>query len=113
MLINLTHDNATWCGLLLSHDLTLLVIVSLITYPQQRVAGSAFLHGDAKEDMKKSSTEIDVEFEQAEDRNVQAFDRLCLALGLLTNLVQANMEAKGLCRMISTSHLCFGLLVRH
>lgn len=53
--------------------------------------------------MKKPSAEIDTEFEQTEDRNVQAFDRLCLALGLLTNLVQANREAKGLCRMISTS----------
>lgn len=69
------------------------------------MALSAFLQGDSKEDVKKSSAEIDTEFEQTEDKNVQAFDRLCLALGLLTNLVQANREAKGLCRMISTSCL--------
>ncbi len=39
--------------------------------------------------------------EEAGERDVQAFDRLCLALGLLTNLVQVNEESKDLCRETS------------
>jgi hypothetical protein len=40
--------------------------------------------------------------EEAVDRDAQEFDRLCLALGLLTNLVQVNEESKDLCRETST-----------
>ena len=40
--------------------------------------------------------------EEVGERDAQEFDRLCLALGLLTNLVQVNEDAKDLCRETST-----------
>jgi len=39
--------------------------------------------------------------EEAGERDAQVFDRLCLALGLLTNLVQVTEESKDLCRETS------------
>lgn len=97
--INLTHDNATWCNLLLSHELTLFVTVCLITRPLH----NATFDLDTDEFTKKTSAEIDTDFDLERERRAYAFDRLCLALGLLTNLVQTDPGSKGLCRMISTS----------
>ncbi|KAH9174680.1 hypothetical protein EDB89DRAFT_2113475 [Lactarius sanguifluus] len=65
VLINVSHENPTWCRLLLHQKLMIPVISSLIALS---------LHGP--QDVNEESSE----------RSARAFDRLCLALGLLTNL---------------------------
>lgn len=47
-----------------------------------------------------------VENEEMNERSARAFDRLCLALGLLTNLVQVDEDAKDICRETSESSSC-------
>ena len=105
MLINLSHDNPAWCKLLLHHELTIHVIVSLITssYSVRPIS--------AKTAPKDAESEIE---DEDLDRDAQAFDRLCLALGLLTNLVQADDEAKDICRKTSkpsSSHYIPGIVL--
>ena len=41
--------------------------------------------------------------EETSELSARAFDRLCLALGLLTNLVQVDEDAKDICRETSES----------
>jgi hypothetical protein len=88
VLINISHENPTWCELLLHQRLMIPVISSLIAIS---------LHTCHDED--------------ADERDAQAFDRLCLALGLLTNLVQANKESKDLCRETSAHCSLVSILV--
>jgi hypothetical protein len=87
VLINISHENTTWCELLLHQRLTVPVVSSLI---------ATSLHASHGEG--------------AGERDGQEFDRLCLALGLLTNLVQVNEESKDLCRETSTLLLPRGSL---
>lgn len=80
VLINVSHENPTWCELLLHQELMVPAISSLI-------ANSPCGTRDMTEEIG--------------ERDAQAFDRLCLALGLLTNLVQVNKTSKDLCRETS------------
>jgi hypothetical protein len=85
VLINVSHENQTWCKLLLHQKLMIPVISSLIALS---------LHGPQ------------VETEETNERSARAFDRLCLALGLLTNLVQVDEDAKDMCRETSEFSSC-------
>jgi hypothetical protein len=80
VLISVSHENPTWCELLLHQELMIPVISSLIAIS---------LYG------ARNMTE------ETGERDAQAFDRLCLALGLLTNLVQVDKNSKDLCRETS------------
>ncbi|TFY75736.1 hypothetical protein EWM64_g8276 [Hericium alpestre] len=97
VLINLSHDNATWCKLLLRQELTMPVVVSLIARSQ--TSRTRRSHKD--EDTPTLDDDGDHE------GDAQAFDRLCLALGLLTNLVQADEgSAKDLVRATEFDPSC-------
>ncbi|KAF8271870.1 hypothetical protein EI94DRAFT_1719682 [Lactarius quietus] len=85
VLINVSHENPTWCKLLLHQKLMIPAISSLIALS---------LHGPQLEN------------EETSDRSARAFDRLCLALGLLTNLVQVDEDAKDICRETKLDPLC-------
>jgi hypothetical protein len=85
VLINISHESPTWCRLLLHQKLMIPVISSLI---------AVSLHDGT---------------EEASERDAQAFDRLCLALGLLTNLVQVDGASKELCRETSVFYSCLSL----
>lgn len=85
VLINVSHENPTWCKLLLHQELMIPVISSLIA---------------------SSLCEARDVTEETSERDVQAFDRLCLALGLLTNLVQVDKNSKDLCRETSELPKC-------
>lgn len=85
VLINVSHENPTWCRLLLHQKLMIPVISSLIALS---------LHGP--QDVNEESSE----------RSARAFDRLCLALGLLTNLVQVDEDAKDICRETKLDPSC-------
>ena len=79
VLVNLSHDNETWSGALLDNELTVPMIVRFIVSSHHRIA-----------DLKSYEDKIHVS------------DRLCLALGLLTNLVQVDERAKDLVRETCT-----------
>ena len=87
VLVNLSHDNETWSGALLSNELTVPMIVRFIVSSHHRIADTEF----------------------SEDK-IHVSDRLCLALGLLTNLVQVDERAKDLVRETCTCDVhCRGL----
>jgi hypothetical protein len=83
VLINVSHANSTWSALLVHQRLMIPVISSLIVIS---------LH--APHDP----------INEAGEGGAQALDRQCLALGLLTNLVQEEESSKHLCR--ETSAFC-------
>jgi hypothetical protein len=80
VLINISHANPTWSALLVQQRLMIPVISSLI-----------LISSRAPHDM----------IEEEGEGGAQAFDRQCLALGLLTNLVQGEEVSKHLCRETS------------
>lgn len=80
VLVNLSHDNGTWSGALLDNELTVPMIVRFIVSSHYRIS----------------------ETRSHEDK-IHVSDRLCLALGLLTNLVQADERTKDLVRETCTS----------
>lgn len=80
VLINLSHDNETWSSALLDNELTVPTVVRFIVSSHSQIAGTG----------------------PYEDK-IHVSDRLCLALGLLTNLVQADERAKDLVRETRTS----------
>ncbi|KAI0058630.1 hypothetical protein BV25DRAFT_1964571 [Artomyces pyxidatus] len=94
VLINLSHENLVWCRLLLHNEYTIPIVMSLIVNAQHNTPPA----------------EIDEKPEVAEEgsRDARAFDRLCLALGLLTNLVQADDTAKDICRQTKLNASCPG-----
>ena len=83
VLINISHANPTWSTLLVHQRFMISVISSLIVI-SPRAPHDAI--------------------DEAGEGGVQALDRQCLALGLLTNLVQEEESSKHLCR--ETSEFC-------
>lgn len=79
VLVNLSHDNETWSGALLGNDLTVPMIFRLIVSSHHRIATT-----------------------RSYEDKIHVSDRLCLALGLLTNLVQVDERAKDLIRETCT-----------
>lgn len=75
VLVNLSHDNETWSGALLDNELTVPMIVRFIVSSHHRITST-----------------------KSHEDNIHISDRLCLALGLLTNLVQVDERAKDLTR---------------
>ncbi|KAI9511640.1 hypothetical protein F5148DRAFT_1317045 [Russula earlei] len=87
VLINVSHENTTWCELLLHQKLMIPAISSVI---------ATSLH----------SPHDVIEIDESGEPGAQAFDRLCLALGLLTNLVQVDEKSKDLCRETKLDPSC-------
>ena len=81
VMINLTHDDLPWCGAVLSNEYAVLAVVRLIVISQRQRKGATM-----KAESSEDAEEVDVA--------APSLDRLCLALGLLTNLVQVCSEAK-------------------
>ncbi len=92
VLINLTHDSSIWCRTLYQGGEALYMIVRIIVASNRHRA--ALL-------IKKEPDEDPLD--QADgDMSAQVLDRLCLALGLLTNLVQADDTTSTACRTLCT-----------
>jgi hypothetical protein len=83
VLINISHANPTWSALLVHQRLMIPVISSLIVI---------------------SPHPPHVAIDEAGEGWAEVLDRQCLALGLLTNLVQGEESSKHLCR--ETSAFC-------
>lgn len=82
VLINLTHDDSLWSQAVLEDVLALPVIMRLVVTAQRQ-----------RQMLEKR---VDTDEADADDAETAAhcLDRMCLALGLLTNLVQATPDAK-------------------
>lgn len=83
VLINISHSNPTWSTLLV-HQRSIIPVVSSLIVVSPRAPHDAI--------------------DEAGEGGTQALDRQCLALGLITNLVQEEESSKHLCR--ETSEFC-------
>lgn len=105
MLVNLSHDNEAWCKTLLQDEYTVPMIIRFIITAH-------------KERYSSPNTTKQADYGDEEMR-IQAFDRLCLALGLLTNLVQVDEKAKDLSRetcqpvLLILSHNILTTIIQH
>ena len=86
VLINLTHGHERWCSAVLDDERSIPVIMHVIISAQQK--------------RRIYSKKLDSEEADPEDIEdaARSLDRLCLALGLLTNLVQAAPDTKSVIR---------------
>lgn len=82
VLINLTHDDLPWCRAVLDHDNALPTVMHMIVMAQRQRR------------MLEKRTDADEADAEDADNAARCLDRLCLALGLLTNLVQATPDAR-------------------
>ncbi|KAI0646376.1 hypothetical protein C8Q79DRAFT_909710 [Trametes meyenii] len=82
VLINLTHDDLPWCQAVLDNELSMSTIMRLIVMAQRQ-----------RRMFEKRAEAEDIDDEDA-DNAARCLDRMCLALGLLTNLVQATPETR-------------------
>ncbi|KZV65469.1 hypothetical protein PENSPDRAFT_130956 [Peniophora sp. CONT] len=114
VLVNLSHENAAWCGILLGQRLALpLVLGTIAVFRIDRTAISSANEKGRERVEKRTEGELDGrDVDEGEDEEGAAhaseFDRLCLALGLLTNLVQtdANGQAKDGVRELNVNPSC-------
>ncbi|GJE86670.1 hypothetical protein PsYK624_027510 [Phanerochaete sordida] len=100
VLINLTHDNREWCEAILGSELTLPTILRLIVITQRERRSP---NPPTAEDAGADDIEV-----ARQERAAALLDRLCLALGLLTNLVQVAEEVKDLIFYIALDSSCTG-----
>lgn len=84
VLINLTHEDLPWCRAVLDDDLSIPAVMYLVVMAQRQ--------------RRLLEKRVDAEEADSEDAEnaARSLDRLCLALGLLTNLVQATPDARHL-----------------
>ncbi|EKM56922.1 uncharacterized protein PHACADRAFT_172620 [Phanerochaete carnosa HHB-10118-sp] len=101
VLINLTHDNRDWCDRILSDKLTLPAILRFIVI-SQRERPSLVQSGPQDGQIAQHAEEAQ------QERAAALLDQLCLALGLLTNLVQVTEEIKDLISHIALDPSCPG-----
>ena len=99
VLINLSHDSASWCQAITSERLTFTTLIRLITSAQaqrHRIGAEVKVKSESAEHPAASDDEDKEPRLEEDDTSAQLLDRLCLALGLLTNLVQGTPQAKQL-----------------
>ena len=80
VLINLTHDSLPWCRAVLEDPLALLTVIrSVVICHRERASSSV---------KRENTDELD-----ENDIVAQLLDRMCLALGVLTNCIQNDRTA--------------------
>jgi hypothetical protein len=85
ILISLSHENRHFCEAILQQELAMpFVVRAIVKSHRQRISSFGSKANPGSET----------------DKEAQPLDRLCLALGLLTNLVQSTDVAKEQCREI-------------
>lgn len=107
VLINLTHDNPAWCRALVDNGKTLGCVLRVIVGSHP---GNEFVvKKEEEEDDEVVLLKGNGEGNEEESEEARVLDRLCLGLGLLTNLVQGAERTKDLVREIGASvyHLSF------
>jgi hypothetical protein len=113
VLVSLTHGDEMWGRKVVENECALPFVARAILHSGERMGrGARFEGGNRNANVKKEDEREAVdqrldEEQLEEDGETQALDRLCLALGLLTNLVQVVEGTKDLLRDICTSCLVF------
>lgn len=88
VLLSLTQNDEEWCQSLIVNEMTLIFLVrTIVQSHKQRSLPSRAMGVLGTED----------------EDDAQSLDRMCLALGVLTNLVQALKTAKNLLRTTRAS----------
>ncbi|KAG7445164.1 uncharacterized protein BT62DRAFT_933586 [Guyanagaster necrorhizus] len=105
VLVSLSHRDQDWCENVLAHPSAPLFIIRTIVRADrirhERQGKAKTLNGKTNTEVKKEESDIELDDkENSEDDISQArvLDRLCLALGLFTNLVQEVEDAKDVLR---------------
>lgn len=94
ILVSLTHANESWARRVVQCEYTMGWLMRLI-YKNGRDVQRNWSKIEAENPVKSEETEELLSDDQEETNpNATALDTLCLALGLLTNLVQVVQEAK-------------------
>ncbi|KAI0795425.1 hypothetical protein C8Q75DRAFT_449637 [Abortiporus biennis] len=115
VLINLSHQNSPWCQTLLSlgsvdlekgHVILPSVVRTIMFSNRQRTALTKPSKKDADVKMEDDGVGMMGGEDDEGDIAAQLLDRLCLGLGLLTNLVQVAEETKDLVREIEMNPSC-------
>ncbi|TFK71673.1 hypothetical protein BDN72DRAFT_837394 [Pluteus cervinus] len=124
VLVSLTHADEEWCQAVLDEENALPWIIRIISevlrdagaktsgkIKQENVDTKARIKSEPTSDTDDDILELDddgsvVEVSEVKDIAAQTLDRLCLALGLLTNLVQMVENTKSLLQEIRISHSC-------
>jgi hypothetical protein len=90
ILVNLTHANELWGRKVVQCEYAMSFLLRIIHNASQSMVER---HGDMV--IKEEEEDLDVRNDKSVERaETCALDTLCLALGLLTNLVQAVKEVK-------------------
>ncbi|KAK0239323.1 hypothetical protein EDD85DRAFT_1003520 [Armillaria nabsnona] len=113
VLVSLSHRDQDWCENLLAHPTAPLFIIRTIVradrirHEYQGKGTTPHDKTNTKVKKEESDTELDDE-ENSDDDTSQArvLDRLCLALGLFTNLVQQVEDAKDVLRGLLLDPSC-------
>ncbi|KAK0501710.1 hypothetical protein EDD18DRAFT_1144003 [Armillaria luteobubalina] len=110
VLVSLSHRDQNWCENLLAHPTAPLFIIRTIVRADRirhEYQGTPHDKTNNKVQKEESDTELNDE-ETSDDDTSQArvLDRLCLALGLFTNLVQQVEDAKDVLRGLLLDPSC-------
>lgn len=82
VLITLTHDDIQWCQSVMEDPIALLTLVRIVTMSHaERMIFNSQKENEATVDLGE------------DDLAAQSLDRLCLALGVLTNWIQNDRAA--------------------
>lgn len=112
VLVSLTHGDEAWGRRVVGNECALPFVARVIVHSSERMKRGSRFETEVKRKGKMKSEEESKEGKQGPgsdeedlegDGETQALDRLCLALGLLTNLVQVVESVKDLLRDIRTS----------
>ncbi|VDB95591.1 unnamed protein product [Peniophora sp. CBMAI 1063] len=111
VLVNLSHENAAWCALLLDQSLALPLVLGLVAGFRTNLSSGPMKDPHlVVENVKGQAADGAEAGDDDEESAAQAseFDRLCLALGLFTNLVQtdAGGRAKDGVRLLNVNPTC-------
>ncbi|KAF8900336.1 hypothetical protein CPB85DRAFT_1439615 [Mucidula mucida] len=98
VLVSLTHGDEQWCRQVLKHESGPLFVMRTIA------RADSLRHEKAKVKREQDC--------HANEEDAQLLDRLCLALGLFTNLVQSVHEAKDVLRDLLLDPSCTACLTR-
>ncbi|KAF9466171.1 hypothetical protein BDZ94DRAFT_1288503 [Collybia nuda] len=115
VLVSLTHGDETWATKVIENECTLPFLAREIAHSSKQTS-RGFRSGTRVKREERVKNEADENKDEAtlgsngedpgRDEQIQSLDRLCLALGLLTNLVQAIESVKDLLRDIRLDPAC-------
>ncbi|KAJ7623628.1 hypothetical protein FB45DRAFT_926274 [Roridomyces roridus] len=105
LIVRLTHSDQTWCAQLTKSEFCFGLILRAILRGHSMRLGQRMVKDNG---VKKEEDDSDIEEVESGDKSISddGLDTLCLALGVLTNLIQLDEEVKDTLREIYISPQC-------